>query len=54
MSKLIKIFKDEFIQGVKETPRMYFEPVSAMFRVVYRQAISDNSPTSKADKNKAA
>jgi len=39
MSDLLKIFTVEFMNGVKETPKMYFAPISAMFKVVYCQAM---------------
>ena len=54
MGEFIRAFKTGFIDGVKETPRMYFAPVSAMLRTVYEQAVGDDKEVKKTDSEKNA
>lgn len=41
MGNLIKKFTQSFMVGVRETPKMYFAPISAMLKVVYHQAMDN-------------
>jgi hypothetical protein len=41
MTKLIRVFGTEFVNGIKESPRMYFAPVSAIIKAAYHEAMGE-------------